>query len=248
MLKAYFIMESYTKTIIVNKKLTFNSGLSWLRNAFVVFREQPLQFMLLDFFSIIFSFLPLIGSLLQPIFSGRFLVLTNNINVRKPIFIRDIFAGLFSHPNLMKLSFINFLLNVSLLIANYIFKVNSANIFNVLLFTMLPTLIIAMLIWFSPALCIFDDLEPFSAMNLSFKGVSSNLFAMLIFSIIISAISILVLGPFLFLSYLTWSYTHNILFIVPIILLGLIFWVIWGSILNIAVYFSYKDLFILINK
>lgn len=241
-------MGSYKKTIVINKELTFNSGLSWLRNAFIVFREQPLQFMLLELFNIIFSFLPLVGSFLQPLFLGRFLVLANNVNLRKPIFIREIFAGLISHPNLTKLAFINLLLNFSLLIVNYIFKVNSANMFNLILFTMLPTLIITMLIWFSPALCIFDNLETFSAMSLSFKGVSSNLFAMLVFSIVISAISILVIGPFLFLSYWTWSYTHNILFIVPIILLGLIFWFIWGSILNIAVYFSYKDLFINYNQ
>jgi hypothetical protein len=241
-------MEFYEKTIIVNKKLTFNSGINWLKSSFITFREQPLQFMTLEFFAIIFSFLPLIGSFLQPLFSSRFLLLANNVEMRKHIFVKDIFVGLFSHSNLMRLSFINFLFNVCLLLANYIFKINSNNMFNILLFTILPTFIITMLIWFAPVLCIFDDLQPFHAMRLSFKAVSSNLFAMLIFSIVIFAISILLLVPLLLLFYWIWNYTHSFLFLSPIVLLGLRFWFIWGSILNITVYFSYKDLFIKYSK
>lgn len=241
-------MESYKKIIIINKNLTFNSGINWLKQAFITFREQPIQFMVLEFFSVVFSFLPLLGSFLQPLFSSRFLVLANHVNMRKHILVKDIFSNLFAYPNLIKLSFINFLLNIMVLLAHYVFKINNTNVLNMLLFTMLPTLIITMLIWFAPALCIFDNLQPFQAMSLSFKGVSSNLFAMLIFSIVISAISILFLLPCLLLSYWIWSYTHNTLFIIPIVLLGLVFWFIWGSILNLTVYFSYKDLFINYNK
>jgi hypothetical protein len=238
----------YDKSVSVNYKLTFNSGINWLKKSFVVLREQPLQFIILEFFTILCSFLPFLGAFLQPLCIGRFLLLTSKVNRKQDILLKDIFSGLFSPPNLIRLAFINFLLNVALLFLNYIFKINSTNIVGILFFSVLPTIFITMLMWFAPALIIFDRLLPFRAMILSLKGISSNIFAMLIFSIVISAISLLIIVPFGFLSYWLWQHFHSVFIIAPIAILGILLWLIWGAILNITIYFAALDLFISYEK
>jgi hypothetical protein len=235
------------KNIIINKKLTFNSGINWLKKSFVIFREQPIQFIILEFFAILVIFLPFMGAFLQPFFGARFLLLANKVGQNKPILLKDIFREFFISSGLIRLSVINFLLNILLLLVNYIFKINNSSILNIVLFGVLPTIVTTMLIWFAPALVIFDKILPFRAMMLSFRGVSSNLFAMLIFSIVISAISIIIIVPFIILGYFISQHFH-IIFVIPVVIIGVFIWLFWGAILNITTYFAYKDLFINYNR
>ena len=216
----------------INNKVDIKKSYDWIESSFKVFREKPVNFILLMLVNIIISFLPIFGSFFVPIFSAKYAQLTESIlnNISIETFN---FKTIFNNKSIMKLSLVsgltslltmgNSLLSKSIILNSYIsFSPFSLSIIINFLFYFIY-MIIMMGMYFAPLICLHDQkISVFDALKLSFKAGLSNVIPLLFYLIIVIALIILGLV----------TLGLGLLIVIPVI--------------NISTYFIYKT--ILINN
>jgi hypothetical protein len=212
----------------VNNNVEIKSGLEWIKAAFRIFREKPVHFILLTIVYYIFvGLLPFLG----PLFAAKFANLTLKVEKNEEVLIDDLYMGFFSNINVLKLSILNAMIFLAVLVLKSLVASNlssdsiSVAGFNVNFYAeainIIPMLILGLCMWFAPLICLFNpDITPFKAMLLSLKGCGSNILAFLIFFLISMALLILATIP---------------------VCLG---WFVLLPTINIATFFIYRSIFI----
>lgn len=211
--------------LAVRKNLELKASWEWIKSAFYIFRECPVQFILLSILSIVVGLLPLFGAFMAPLFTARFAWMANMVENGEKIEISSMFKDLFTNVTLIRLSFLSFSLNAVFLIGQYLvglyFKNNAQTVnfgqdFAILIF-LLPILILQIAMWISPIICQnYPEIRPVTAMGLSLKVGLYNVSTFLLYSILVIVFTLLALLP---------------------VGLGLFVWV---PVLNIASYYVYK--------
>lgn|GEM_PF-4159015 len=211
--------------LAVRKNLELKASWEWIKSAFYIFRECPIQFILLSILSILVGLLPLFGAFMAPLFTARFANIASRVETGEKIEISSMFKDFFSNVTLIRLSFLSFSLNAVFLIGQYLvglyFKNNSQTVnfgqdFAVLIF-LLPLLILQIAMWISPIICLnYPEMRPVTAMGLSLKVGLYNVSTFLLYSVLVIVFTLLAILP---------------------VGLGLFIWV---PVLNIASYYVYK--------
>lgn len=213
--------------IVLNTKVEFKSSYEWLHNGFRIFREAPIQFIILTIFSGLLSFAPVLGAFLAPFFTARFAILANAIECGQKIRIGDIFTEIFSNRKLVQLAYMNVLFGLIIMLGEHYAGGESLLIdlsINGILF-LFSILIIQTFFWLSPIICEYNrDIKIIDAMLLSFKASLYNAGTMILYAIIIVAFTILSIIP-----------------------VGLGFFILL-PVINISNYFIYKNVFIIRNS
>ncbi|MCC2624227.1 MAG: hypothetical protein K0R14_100 [Burkholderiales bacterium] len=212
--------------LAVRDNLELKASWEWIKSAFYIFREYPVQFILLSIVSILTGLLPLFGAFMAPLFTARFAYIANKVENGEKIEMASLFKDFFANITLIRLSFFNFAINAILLIGQYLIglyfedknqAVNFGKDFVVLLF-LLPLLILQIAMWISPIICLNDPkTRPGTAMWMSIKTGLYNVSTFLLYSLLIIVFTLLALLP---------------------LGLGLFIWV---PVLNIASYYVYKS-------
>ncbi|MFN8771301.1 MAG: hypothetical protein ACK5Z5_04135 [Neisseriaceae bacterium] len=236
--------------IIIRKDLKLKYSLFWIKQAFITFREKPLQFLILGIFNSILTMLPFIGAFLSPLFAARFAYCANKVENHEQLSIGEIFKGLFANRLVLRLAFINFCLSTVIILAEYFLNIPSESdkflATDILLFLLLyiPAILLGISMWLSPVLCLFnDDVEPKSAMWLSLQVCFYNIIVLLAFSIIIGGISLAIGAPSLLILLKLWDTFHNIYLMIPVFIVISIIGIVWLTILNITTYYVYKMIY-----
>ena len=216
--------------LLINRSVEIKSSLEWIKASFAIFREKPLQFMVLGIFSTLVSLLPLFGSFMAPLFLVRFAVITQKVEQNEPVLFSTIFDDFFANRQVIRLALVNFAITAVILISQYILehilKLNSDGIksspFSLLeLIFFIPSLILQMALWLSPLICLFNpNIEPLSAMAMSIKACGFNIVTLLVYSILVIFFSIIAILP---------------------VGLGLL---VWLPMMSIVTYFIYRSVFI----
>ncbi len=216
--------------LLINRSVELKSSLEWIKASFTIFREKPLQFMVLGFFSTLVSLLPLLGAFMAPLFLVRFAVITQKIEQNEPVLFSAIFDDFFANHQVIRLAFVNLTITLIIFVLQYIleykFKLNGMNLkssplspLNLIFF--IPSLILQMALWLSPLICLFNpNIEPLSAMVMSIKACGFNIVTLLVYSILIIFFTIIAILP---------------------IGLGLL---VWLPMMSIITYFIYRSVFI----
>jgi uncharacterized membrane protein len=217
--------------LVINKNVEVKLSLEWVKRSFVTFREYPLQFILLAIVATIIGLLPFIGAFMTPLFVAQFMVLTEKVESHQPFLLSEVFRGLFSKKIIVRLAFINFCLSATLVTAQYLVEllvtpymqgVSAASFItspSSIIFMPL-ILILQVSMWLAPIICLTNkDISPFGAMWWSLKVTCYNVPVLFVYSILITALTLLALLP---------------------LGLGLL---IWLPILNITSYYVYYSLF-----
>lgn len=213
----------------VNKHIELKNSLEWFKLSFYTFRESPLHFIIISAVALFLNLLPMFGAFMAPLFTARFALLANKVEQGHKIALSDLFEKLFANPNLIRLAFFNFSLNVLIFIAHYLLEqylintnggvsISLAPKVAMLLF-LLPLLIVQIAMWLAPIICLFyPQVAPITAMGVSIKASFHNLAPFLLYFlllIVFTLISLLPLGLGLF---------------------------VWLPVLNISAYYIYKTL------
>ncbi len=219
--------------LLINRSVEIKSSLEWIKASFAIFREKPLQFIVLGIFSTLVSLLPLFGAFMAPLFIVRFAVITQKIEQNEPVLFSTIFDDFFANRQVIRLALVNFAITAVILVSQYIlehvFKLNGGDIksspFSLLeLIFFIPSLILQMALWLSPLICLFNpNVEPLPAMVMSIKACGFNIVTLLVYSILVIFFSIIAILP---------------------IGLGLL---VWLPMMNIITYFIYRSIFIINN-
>jgi len=231
--------------LVIRKQLKLGYSLLWLRQAFIIFREQPIQFFLLEVLTSVLTFLPFIGAFLGPLLVSRFMEFAHKVETHQPLPIRDILHGLFKNKMLLRLAMLNFSLNALILFLQYFIDGSNSNeLLKPALLAVgliIPSILLTMSMWLSPAICWFHaDVEPRSAMWLSIKTCFYNVPLFLVFSLLISVISLLVTLPLVYLWLTVWDNTHSLLLIIPLSVVAYVISMLWFALLNITTYLVYR--------
>lgn len=214
-------------------------GFEWWSEAWALFTREPglwIGFGLVTFFGMIFlGLVPFLGSLatalLMPVISGGFMLAARKVEEGGKLEFNDLFAG-FGEPvsQLMVLGVaalvIEFVVALvgGVLGAGAVFGMIGGGAahsgtgvavgFGMLMLAVLVVLALmfalSMLLWFAPALVVFDRVAPLDAMKTSFAACLANIGPFLLYGILGLVLSIiaciplglgmLVLGPLYFLS------------------------------------------------
>ncbi len=205
--------------LLINQNVELKSSLEWIKASFTIFREKPLQFIVLGIFSTLVSLVPLFGAFMAPLFLVRFAVITQKIEQNEPVLFSTVFNDFFINRHVIRLAFINLVISAIIQINWFGMKAYPASISNLILF--IPSLILQMALWLSPLICLFNpDIEPLRAMVMSIKACGFNIVTLLIYSILVIFFSIIAILP---------------------IGLGLL---VWLPMMNIVTYFIYRSVFI----
>ena len=205
--------------LLINQNVELKSSLEWIKASFTIFREKPLQFIVLGIFSTLVSLVPLFGAFMAPLFLVRFAVITRKIEQNEPVLFSTVFNDFFINRHVIRLAFINLVISAIIQINWFGMKASPASISNLILF--IPSLILQMALWLSPLICLFNpDIEPLRAMVMSIKACGFNIVTLLIYSILVIFFSIIAILP---------------------IGLGLL---VWLPMMNIVTYFIYRSVFI----
>ncbi len=240
------------ESLKIRKDLELKSGLIWIKRAFIIFRERPVHFLILQFFYTILTLVPFLGAFLTPLIQAKIMYFAARTEINAPLKINDIFKGVFSKAMVIRLAFLNFCISaILMLIQMYLeskFGVGNSNIgitsFGLILILTVPSLILAMAMWLSPAICLnHDNIEPKTAMWLSLKASAQNILALLLYSITLAGIWILIVIPIGWFLVWLWSAKITLAIIIPCAILGFIIVMFWSSIVSIATYFVYKRMY-----
>ncbi|MCX8515207.1 MAG: hypothetical protein ORN24_06520 [Burkholderiales bacterium] len=203
----------------VNNNVEIKSGLEWIKAAFRIFREKPIHFVLLTILNyVLATFLPF----LSPIFVAKYAKITLKIEQNKKVLLSDLYSEFFSDINVVKLTILYAILFLAvglfelmlgknltddvISFAGFSFNFNFYSEIIKLIFM----LVMGLCMWFAPLICLFNqEITPFKAMLLSFKGCSSNVLAFLVFFLISTALLVLATIPF-FLGWIILFPTMNI--------------------------------------
>lgn len=228
--------------------LSIGQGANWIGQSWQIFKERPLLWigsaLLVGFITIILSLLAQTISYVGFIFNiaasfmgftlmAGIAYLAYGIDNGLEISFGDLFAG-FSYKlgDFFIMTLIYFGLTILLVLViilpmAFFIGINAGMTSEVGIGVMLISLAfllllipLIMMIWFAPALILLNDLKPFEAMKLSFKGCLRNVLPFLLYSIVMS-----------------------IAFVIAAIPLGLGLLII-GPLAMIANYISYKEIFL----
>jgi hypothetical protein len=212
--------------LAVRNNLELKASWEWIRSAFYIFREYPIQFILLSVLSILVGLLPLFGAFMATLFTARFASIVKGIENGEKIEMSSLFKDFFANLMVVRLSFLNFAINAVFLIGQYLIglyfgdngqSVNFGKDFIILLF-LLPLLVLQIAMWISPIICLnYPDTKPVTAMWMSIKIGLYNVSTFLLYSLLVLVFTILAILP---------------------LGLGLFVWV---PVLNIASYYVYKS-------
>lgn len=213
--------------ITINRNVDLKASLEWIKLSFIIFREKPLQFILLGLVNFFMGWLPLFGAFMSPLFIARFAELVEKVERNEDVKVSDIFKNLFIHRTVVSLAFINFSLYAVIFIAQNILESilnkygieNRITRFEIMSLFFIPVIILQMAMWLAPIICLYNEIKPFSAMYLSIKAGLYNIQTLLMYAILILGFTALAIIP---------------------IGLGLI---VWLPILNITNYFVYCYMF-----
>lgn len=212
--------------IKIVKNIDFKCSFMWIKQAFYVFREQPLQFICLGLIATILSFVPIIGAFFMPIFTARFALIANTIESKQIFKFSDILKGLFTNKEILKLALISFSISIVFYLIQYVIEMYFSNAndqfieYVTIMIVMTPLVLFQLSMWLSPILCLFNkELSALEAMTLSFKSSIFNVLLLFCYAIMIFIFTLLAIMP---------------------IGLGLI---IWLPILNISTYYVYRSMF-----
>lgn len=211
----------------INNKIEIKSAWEWIRSAFYIFREQPVEFIALSILLVLFGLIPLAGLFVVPLFIGQFARIIAKIESGYKIQFSSLFQDFFANITLLRLAFINFSLNTILLIAKYLldsYLADNAQYIHIGhtmfgLAILLVQVFIGVSMWLSPIICInYPEIRPVEAMKLSIKAGLYNVIPLLAYSVIVVAFTIIAILP---------------------VGLGLF---IWTPVFNISTYFIYKTI------
>lgn len=212
--------------LVLNRKVELKTSFEWLRNGFRIFRESPLQFIVLTMIGTVLSFLPLLGSFLSPLITARFAFLTSTIESNQKIKMSDLFINFFQNRVLLQLAYINVLFGAGIMLAEH-YMMDSSVLLTFSLKTMVFLLVIVIIqtfFWVSPIICEYNrEIKVWNAMLLSFEASMYNVAVMLLYGLLIVAFSLLTIAT-----------------------LGLALFVLI-PVINISNYFIYKSFFVVEN-
>ncbi|HLX52390.1 MAG TPA: hypothetical protein VKR58_00515, partial [Aquella sp.] len=80
-------------SLTVRKNLELKASWEWIKSSFYIFRECPVQFILLSILSIFVGLLPLFGAFMAPLFTARFAHIASRVENREKIEISSMFNG-----------------------------------------------------------------------------------------------------------------------------------------------------------
>ena len=215
--------------LVISRNVELKASLEWIKASFAIFREKPLQFIVLGIFSTLVSLLPLFGAFMAPLFLVRFAVITNKIQRNEPVLFSTIFDDFFANPQVIRLSLVNFAITAFILICQYIlefiFKQYGIDITTpgslLMIIFFIPSLILQMALWMSPLICFYNpEIDPLLAMWMSIKACGLNVITLLVYSLLIVFFTILAVIP---------------------VGLGLL---VWLPMMSIITYFIYQSIFL----
>lgn len=211
--------------LTVKKNIELKSSWIWIKSAFYTFRESPIHFMILSIIGIVTSILPLFGAFIAPLITARVANLAQRVNAGEKIQISTLFDGFFANATVVRLGFLNFMLNAIIFIGQYLAVTylkskGSAENIGLSLATLaflLPLLFLQIAMWISPIICLnYPKISPVAAMNLSLQAGLYNITTLLLYALLVLGFTLLALLP---------------------VGLGLF---IWLPVLNITSYYVYK--------
>ncbi len=239
------------ESLKIRRDLELKSGLIWLKRAFIIFRERPIHFVILQLIYLICMFIPFLGAFVSPLIQARIMHFVAKTEINEPFKVGEIFKGLFSKAMVIRLAFLNFCLSAILMLIQIFIEskfgmsdskagLTSSGLTLILL---VPTLLLTIAMWLSPAICqIHDNIEPKIAMLLSLKASAQNILALLFYSIILAGMWIIIVVPICALVFWLWTKAYFIV-LIPCAIVGFIIIIFWYSIVSIATYFVYKRVF-----
>ena len=216
--------------LLINRNVDLKSGIEWIKASFKIFREKPLQFIVLSVCDSLISLAPGVGPFLSPLFTARFATLASKIERNEEVLFSALFEGFFANKRVIRLGVINACFSMIIIALqyaaeNFLTQTGGAtgndvdSLIGLLL--LLPIMLLVISTWLSPLICLYNpNVPPLQAMLLSIKACGFNVVTLLLYSLIVLVFSIAALIPFG---------------------LGLL---IWLPILNITTYFIYKSVFI----
>ncbi|MBP9742485.1 MAG: hypothetical protein KBD37_03910 [Burkholderiales bacterium] len=215
--------------LVINRNVEIKASAEWLKSSFSIFREKPIQFIVLGLINILIGLIPGLGAFLAPLFTAQFAQLTLKIEKRHPVLMSNTFENFFANKKVLYLGLINLCATTLLFTLQYIMHDHlgdatsnplAIQINPISLAYLIPMIILQMSLWLSPLICLYnEDITPLQAMWLSIKACGFNIITLLIYSLLVIFFTILAIIPFG---------------------IGLI---IWLPIMDIVVYFIYKTLF-----
>ena len=90
--------------IKINRNIELKASLEWIKLSFIIFREKPLQFILLGLVNFLMGLLPLFGAFISPLFIARFAQLTEKVQHNEDIKVSSIFKNLFINKKIQVLN------------------------------------------------------------------------------------------------------------------------------------------------
>ena len=213
--------------LLINKSVEIKSSLEWIKASFAIFREKPLQFIVLGIFSTLVFLLPVFGNFIAPFFLVRFAVITQKIEQNEPVLFSTIFDDFFVNRQVIKLALVSLAITAVFLGSQYgleqVFKfdIKSPPFIILKLMFFILSFVLQAALWLSPLICLFNpNVEPLSAMVMSLKACCFNIVTLLFYAILVIFFSIIAILP---------------------LGLGLL---IWLPMMNIISYFIYRSVFI----
>lgn len=213
--------------LMINKNVELKASFEWIKASFNIFREAPLQFIVLAIFSTLIGLMPLFGSFMSPIFTAKFAGIAAKIEANNTVEFSSIFDDLFMNKTIINLGFINLCIGAAVFIAQYLIenKLGGTTLLAakgplLLLLFFIPVLLIQMAMWLAPIICLYDPtIKVLDAMLLSFNTSLYNVATLFLYGLLAVAFTILSVLP---------------------LGLGLL---IWLPVTNITTYFIYKSMF-----
>src|SRR5271170_6878267 len=207
---------------ILGRSVPAGRGWDWILSGFALFKKQPgiwvLIFIVFAVICGLFSVVPLIGllinTLLLQIFAGGLMLGCESLDLRNEFEVRYLFAGFRrSTTNLVLLGVLATVGCIVVLIPGFLIVGGGSflgmlhgglpGIATIGLSFVLATLIVLalsiplyMALWFAPALIVFHNLEPVTALKASFTACLRNVVPFLVYGVVILVLSVIAAIPF----------------------------------------------------
>lgn len=212
------------------KSLPAGAGLDWIKEAFSLFKMNPLIWIVLVILwfvlNIVAQFIPIIGglamSLLYAVFMAGFMLGCAALERGENLEVGHLFAGFKNNTgSLIGLGAVYLGIIIAFMVVFGVLvlgglggigafadpeSINPASIFNsgtmlALLVGLLLMIPIMMMFWFAPALISLGGVPLIESLKMSFSGCLKNILPMLVFGLIMSVLAVLASIPF-FLGWL----------------------------------------------
>jgi len=207
------------------KSLPAGAGVEWIKDAFNLFKMNPLVWIVLVLIWFVLNFVgqiipiigPLVMSLLYAVFVAGFMLGCAALERGEKLEIGHLFAGFKNNTgSLIGLGAIYLLAAIVMVIILGIFifagagglgaisnpeSINPADIFNsgflfALLVCSLLFIPIAMMFWFAPALISLGGISLIDSLKMSFSGCLKNILPMFLFGLIMMVLAVIASIPF----------------------------------------------------